>query len=329
MSRITQPITNTCTDSPADGPRPGHNRRRSGRAWFARLDAPIRAALLMIGACAGFSMMMAIVRLVSPEIHPIEAAFFRNFLGILCMLPWVVQTRGRSLRTGRPAMHVVRAVIGITAMLLLFTAVSLLPLAEVTALSFTAPLFATLGAAVILREKVGPRRWAATCVGLLGALVIIRPGAHTFTPAALTALASAAGIAAAQLSVKSLSRTEDPSAMVFIMVLLMTPLSLVPAIFVWTWPSPAVLAWLALMGVVATLGQIMLVRAMATADASAVMPFDFARLIFATLLGWLMFSELPDGWTLAGGAVIVATTVYITRHETRTARRLQRFAPPA
>ena len=84
-----------------------------------------------------------------------------------------------------------------------------------------------------------------------------------------------------------------------------------------------------LMGSVATLGQIMLVRAMATADASAVMPFDFSRLIFATLLGWVMFSELPDGWTLAGGAVIVATTVYIARQETRIARRLQRFPPPA
>ena len=193
------------------------NGRLSGRAWFAALDAPVRAALLMIGACAGFSTMMAIVRLIAPEIHPFEAAFFRNLFGVLCMVPWLATTRGSRLQTHRPAMHVFRAILGMTAMLLLFTAVSLLPLAEVTALSFTAPLFATIGAAAILREKVGVRRWTATLIGVAGALIILRPGADTFTPAALIALASAAGIAAAQLSVKSLSRTEDPSAIVLIM----------------------------------------------------------------------------------------------------------------
>lgn len=302
-----------------------HNRP-GGRAWFARLDAPVRAALLMIGACAGFSVMMAVVRLVSPEVHPLEAAFFRNFLGVLFMLPWLLRTRGSRMRTGRPAMHVIRAVLGITAMFLLFSAVSLLPLAEVTALSFTAPLFATVGAAAVLHEKVGRRRWAATLIGLLGALVIIRPGAHTFSPESLVALASAAAIAAAQLSVKALSRTEDPTAMVMIMGLLMTPMSLVPALFVWTWPSAHALAWMMGMAASATLGQVALVRALATADASAVMPLDFSRLIFVSLLGWLMFGETPDGWTYAGAAIIVASTVYIGRREARAAR--QRRALP-
>lgn len=304
------------------------NGRGFGTAWFGTLEAPVRAAVLMIGACAGFSTMMAIVRLVSPEIHPFEAAFFRNLFGVICMLPWLVTTRGRRLRTHRPAMHVLRAVLGMTAMLLLFTAVSLLPLAEVTALSFTAPLFATIGAALVLREAVGVRRWTATLIGLVGALIIIRPSADAFTPAALVALASAAGIAAAQLSVKSLSRTEHPSAIVLIMGLLMTPMTLVPALFVWTWPSWSALGWMALMGLVATIGQALLVRALATADASAVMPFDFSRLIFASVLGWLMFNEIPDGWTIVGGAVVVATTVYIARREAQLSRRSRRPPPP-
>jgi drug/metabolite transporter (DMT)-like permease len=299
-----------------------------GGTWFAGLEAPVRAALLMVGACAGFSAMMAIVRLISTEIHPFEAAFFRNVFGLLYMLPWVLRTRGRRLRTHRPVMHISRAVLGMIAMLLLFTAVSLMPLADVTALSFTAPLFATIGAALILRETVGVRRWTATLIGLAGALIIIRPGADTFTPAALIALASAAGIAAAQLSVKSLSRTEHPSAIVVIMGLLMTPMTLVPALFVWTWPSAEALAWMALMGLVATIGQVMLVRAMATADASAVMPFDFSRLVFAALLGWLVFGELPDGWTLVGGAVIVTATVYIARRDALLSRRTRRIVPP-
>ncbi|HYN40058.1 MAG TPA: DMT family transporter, partial [Rhodospirillales bacterium] len=148
---------------------------------------------------------------------------------------------------------------------------------------------------------------------------------------ALIALASAAAIAAAQLSVKSLSRTENPNAIVLIMGLLMTPMSLVPAWFVWTWPGPVTLGWIALMGLVglvATAGQICLVRAMRAADASAVMPFDFSRLIFASILGWAMFDEWPDAWTWVGSAVIVTSTVYIARREAKRARRLRMAVPP-
>jgi len=301
---------------------------QAAAAWFARQEAPVRGGVLMVCACAGFAGMMAIVRKISPEIHPFEAAFFRNLCGILYMLPWFARAGFGSLHTGRPLMHVTRAVLGLGAMLLLFTALSLMPLADVTALSFTAPLFAIVGAAVILRERVGWRRWTATLLGFIGALVTIRPNADTFTQAALIALASAAAIAAAQLSVKSLSRTEDPNAIVLIMGLLMTPMSLVPAWFVWTWPDPATMGWIALMGLVATAGQVCLVRAMRAADASAVMPFDFSRLIFASLLGWAMFGEWPDAWTWVGSAVIVASTVYIARREAKRARRLRMAVPP-
>jgi|APTNR8051073442_1049403.scaffolds.fasta_scaffold06849_2 drug/metabolite transporter (DMT)-like permease len=301
----------------------------SASIWFAGQVGPVRAAVLMVCACAGFAAMMAIVRLIAPEVHPVQAAFFRNFFGVLFMLPWLVRAGGTgALRTGRPGMHVVRSVLGLTAMLLLFSALGMLPLADVTALSFTAPLFATAGAALVLREQVGRRRWTATLVGFLGAIVILRPDADTFTPEALVALGSAAAIAAAQLSVKALSRTENPNAMVLIMGLLMTPMSLLPALFVWTWPSADTFAWIVLMGAVATVGQLCLVRAMAIADASAVMPFDFARLIFAALLGWLMFGEWPDGWTWVGAAVIVASTVYIARREAKRARRAPAAVPP-
>jgi drug/metabolite transporter (DMT)-like permease len=203
----------------------------------------------------------------------------------------------------------------------------MLPLADVTALSFTAPLFATVGAALLLSEHVGARRWTATLVGFFGALVIIRPGAGTFTGASLVALASAVAIAAAQLSVKSLSRTEHPNAIVLIMGLLMTPMSLFPAAFVWTWPNWSTFLWLLLLGLVATIGQVFLVRAMQAADASAVMPFDFSRLIFASALGWLMFGERPDAWTWVGAAIIVAATVYIARREANLARQTRAAVP--
>ena len=297
--------------------------------WYGRLNAPLRGAALMIGACAGFAAMMAIVRLVSAQVHPFEAAFFRNLFGMLLMLPWLLRVGPGPLRTGRPSMHLARAVLGLGAMLLLFTALSLLPLAEVTALSFTAPLFATLGAALLLRERVGLRRWLATFAGFAGALIILRPGVESFGVPALIALSSAAAIAAAQLTVKSLSRTEHPNAIVLIMGLLMTPMSLFPALFVWTWPDTATLLWLLLMGLVATMGQVLLVRALAAADASLVMPFDFSRLIFTSALGYLTFGEVPDGWTWAGGAIVVAATVYIARRETMLDMRRRAAVPPA
>ena len=199
-------------------------------------------------------------------------------------------------------------------MLLLFIALSLLPLAEVTALSFTAPLFATVGAALLLREHVGARRWTATLVGFCGALVILRPGVGAFSGASLVALASAVAMAAAQLSVKSLSRTEHPNAIVAIMGLLMTPMSLPPAVFVWVWPSASTFLWLLLMGLAATIGQVFLVRAMQTADASAVMPFDFSRLI--SLLRRSAGSRLTSIRTSGPGsvaAIICVATVYIAR----------------
>ena len=297
-------------------------------SYVAGRNPTLRGPAMMVGACAGFAAMMAVVRHVSPEIPPLEAVFFRNFFGTVFILPWVFYTGWARLQTGRLRMHLLRAVLGFFSMLLLFTALSLLPVADVTALSFTAPLFATIGAALLLREHVGARRWTATMVGFCGALVILRPGMSTFSGASLVALASAVAMAAAQLSVKSLSRTEHPNAIVLIMGLLMTPMSLVPALFVWTWPSWSTFWWLVLLGLVATIGQVFLVRAMQAADASAVMPFDFSRLIFASALGWLAFGERLDTWTWIGAAIICLATVYIARREAKLARPIRAAVPP-
>ena len=278
----------------------------------------------MIGAGANFAIMIVIVRHVSAEQHPFEIAFFRNMFGLAFMLPWIMRTGWKGLRTKRFRLHLFRALIGLSAMLCFFTAISLIPVAEVTALTFTAPLFATVGAVLVFGEKVRLRRWTATAIGFVGALVILRPGSAMLTPAALTALASAAFMAVAILSVKALSRTENPNAIVLYMGLLLTPLSLVGALFVWTTPAPETWPWLVVMGLTATLGQLLMTRAFATAEASAVLPFDFARLIFVAIFGFLLFGERPDLWTWIGAAVIIAATVYIAHREAR----LGKGAPP-
>ncbi len=281
------------------------------------MPAATRAGLWMVGFCASFAGLTAIIRHVSGELHPVEIAFFRNAFGLLFILPWLARAGLGSLRTRRLGLHALRAGTGTLAMIFLFTALAWMPLAEATALTFTAPLFATAGAALVLGERVRLRRWSATLVGFAGTLVILRPGAEAVTPAAAAALAASAFIAASMLAVKALSRTEHPNAIVLYMGLLMTPLSLVPALFVWTWPEPATWGWLALLGLVAMVGQLMMARAFAAADASAVLPFDFARLVFVALFGFALFGERPDAWTWVGAGIIVAATVYIARREAR------------
>ena len=268
-------------------------------------------------SCACFSSMTALIRHLSQELHPFEIVFFRNALGLAFLLPWLLRVGLGRLRTRRYGLHGLRVVIGLTAMLCWFTAVTLMPIAEATALSFTAPLFGTLGAALVLREKVQGRRWAAIAVGFAGAMIILRPGIEALTGPALLVLAASVSMACGVLVVKTLSRTDSATAIVFYMGLLMTPLSLVPALFVWQ--APALAGWLGLvaLGGLATLGHLMFVRALATADASAVLPFDFSRLIFVAFLGFVFFGEQPDVWTWIGAAVIFMATLSTARREAR------------
>ena len=190
-------------------------------------------------------------------------------------------------------------------------------------MTFAAPLFATAGAALVLKERVRLRRWTATLVGFLGVVIILRPGVEIVSPAALIALGAAVFMAGAMVSIKSLARSEHPAAIVIYFGLLVTPMSLVPALFVWTTPTAHLLLWFLLIGLTATAGQILMTRAFAAAEASAVMPFDFSRLVFVSVFGMILFAEMPDAWTYIGAAIIMASAVYITRRESQLGK------PPA
>ncbi|MDD9876697.1 MAG: EamA family transporter, partial [Magnetovibrio sp.] len=229
-------------------------------------------------------------------------------------------------RTERLGLFALRALFTCGAMLTWFYAVSVVPIADVTALSFVAPIFATIGAALFLRETVRARRWTATAVGFLGAMIILRPGLVELTPGHWAALASAGFGSITVLIIKSLSRTENPTKVVFYVGLFLIPVSAVLAFTVWETPAPEMWIWIALIGPVATFAHVTLVKAMSLADASAILPFDFARLPFAALLGWLAFGELSDAWTWVGAAVIFASGAYIGHREAQLGRR-QSTAP--
>ncbi|HJS33128.1 MAG TPA: DMT family transporter, partial [Alphaproteobacteria bacterium] len=193
-----------------------------------------------------------------------------------------------------------------------------------TALSFTAPLFATICAVVVLGETVRLRRWTATIVGFAGAMIVLRPGFQAIGLPELLVLASAATAGLSAITVKQLTRSEPPNAIVTYMTLYIMPPSLVFALFVWVTPPWATIPWLVVLGLFATLGHQAMTRAFVATDTSLVMSFDFARLPFVAIIAWFAFGETPDIWTWVGAAVIVAATVYIAHRESRLAR-----APPS
>jgi S-adenosylmethionine uptake transporter len=296
------------------------------KAAAERLPASVKGALWMIAAAGFFAGLTGMIRYLSEDLHPFEIAFFRNLFGLMIMVPWLMRVGVMRLRTKRLRLYTWRGLTGALAMLTWFYALSLMPLADAVALSFTSPLFATAGAALFLSERVGSRRWSATAVGFIGAMLILRPGPGTFEAGAMVVLVSAAAMAATALMVKDLSRTEPVDAVVVYTVVFMTPLTALPALFVWQTPDWEHLIWLVALGAVGTLGNIAAVRAFAVAEASALFPYDFVRLPFVALIGFLAFSEIPDRWTWIGAGVIALSSLYIAHREARLERKARRAA---
>ncbi len=278
----------------------------------------------MIAAALGFSMMNAMVRVVAADLNALEIAFFRNFFALIFLLPWLARAGRAGLRTGRLGTHFFRSVIALGAMSCWYFSIAILPLGLAVALNFTLPLFATIGAALFLGEIVRARRWSATLIGFAGVLIILGPGfaegGGGTTLAMLLPILAAVFMALSILLVKSLSRSESPVLIVFYMNLFLTPLSLIPALFVWRWPSLPVFGYLVAIGLLAAVAHLALVQAFSRADASAIAPLDYMRLPFIAVIAYFAFGEVPDLWTWVGAAVIAAAAIYIARREAQVAR---------
>lgn len=200
-------------------------------------------------------------------------------------------------------------------MLIWFTALSLIPLADATALALTGPLFVTLGAILTFSERVGFWRWAALIVGAIGALMVIRPGFEAVNVGALLTIAATATAAVSKLCAKSLTKTEDPATIAAYVQFLMTPITLVAALFYWQWPTVEQLIGLIAIGTLGSLAHLFTAKAYAIADLSFAEPITFTRMIWATLFGYIVFSEVPDVWTWVGAFTIVSATSIISYRE--------------
>lgn len=284
-----------------------------------------RGALWMLAAGLGFTVNGALVKALGNQgLDAYQIAFFRSAVALFVVLPLLWRIGWRRLRSQHPWLHLARVVFGVGAMVCGFYALTRLPLADVTALGFTTPLFATVLAVIFLGEMVRWRRWTATLIGFLGVVIMVRPGAGSFDPAALVALGMALGIAIAVVLVKRLPPGESQIAMLFYFGIGSTLITAPPAFLVWQAPSGLQILLLAGVGVLGLASQAMIIHAFRTGEASFVAPFDYSKLLAAGLIGFFVFAEVPDLWTLLGAAIIVGATLYIARRESAVGRR-----PPA
>lgn len=284
---------------------------------FAALPGTVRGAAWMVLSAMFFSLATATVRHLAQDMHFIEISFFRAMFGLMVFAPWFWRRGFAAFRTRRTPLYLARGVTSVSAMFLWFGAVSLMPIADATAISFANPLFVSVAAVIVLSEPMRRSRWIGLLVGFAGTLVILRPGFGDINVGAFMALGAAVFIAASAILVKIVGREDPPEMIAMYQVLYMLPLTFFPALFVWTWPSPEQWFWAAMVGVLSTFAQIALTRAYVAGDASAVTPFDFTRLIFATALGFILFAELPDLPTVLGGIVIFASSLIVVRGEAR------------
>jgi drug/metabolite transporter (DMT)-like permease len=295
---------------PASGPIAGVFWVTISMALFAGLAAFSRAAM-------------------DAGLHPFEVVFLRNLFACLMLLPLLAWRGASLLSSNQLPLYGVRVLVSLFSMQAWFYALSLIPIGEVTAISFLAPVFGTIGAILLLGERVRLRRWTAVIVGFLGAMIILRPGMAPLGLGQLLAVFAAMSQGLTVIMVKQLTAADDPDKIVFLTNLMLLPLSLVPALFVWSWPTLGALVPVLGMALTAVLGHIALVRGYAATEASLAMTFEFSRLPFTVAVAYLAFGELIDMWTWIGALVIFASAAYITRREAKLAaqRRAQQSAP--
>jgi len=293
---------------------------RLALAQLRHLPPNVQGALWLVSGGFIFTCNGVMIRLLSEQMESVQTAFFRAAFSILLLLPMIASGQVKPWHSKRIKGHFWRTVMGTASMVLGFYAVSMLALADATALGFSQPLFSVCVAALILGEKVRWRRWSATIVGFVGVLVMVRPGAGSLQPGALVALANALTVALSILLVKRLSDSETPLMILTQFAIWSTLLLTVPAIWVWRWPDGW--GWALAVGVSAsaTLGQYFWVQAFKAGEMSAVAPFEYLRLPFAVFMGWLIWGQMPEIWTYVGAAIVIGSALYIAHREHQLAR---------
>jgi len=287
-------------------------------APHARLSPNVRGALWMLASAVTFTAMTTLIKFLGKDYPAPLQAFYRQAAGLLVLAPWILRRPMRAFATTRPGILIFRAGAGTIGMMMQFYAFQKMPLAEANALSFTRTLWLVPLAAFMLHEKIGANRLGAAVVGFVGVLIMLHPsgkGGEIIGIPQLCMLASSLLFSFTVTGMKALTRDHPPSTLLYWSAALGFVFALPIAVFSWRWPTLGDLALLCLMGVIATVNQACYIQGMREADAAAMAPMDYTRLVFSAAAGFFLFGEVPGGLTLLGAGIVIASTLYITWRE--------------
>jgi drug/metabolite transporter (DMT)-like permease len=274
--------------------------------------------LLRIGSASCFGCMGAAIKLgYDAGVATPELVFYRFAFGLPPLLLWIAASRNFGVwRTQRPLAHMSRAALGLATMVLTFTALSYLPLAEATTIAFAAPLFAVMLSALVLKEPVGRHRWSAVAIGFLGVMVVMQPHGEALPPIGLAiAIVAALGVGSVTITLRQIGRTEGTQTIVLWFTLLsLLGVGLLMPFYAQAHEGRTWLILLAL-GCFGGLGQLLMTASLRYAPVPAIVPFDYVQLLWAVLLGWLLFATRPPASTWTGAAIIVGSGLYTVWRE--------------
>ena len=268
---------------------------------------------LLILSCFFFAVLAALIKFLSQQIHPFEQAFFRNFIGVLIILPFILKYKITISKKKNLKLLLLRGVFGGLTMILLFWSYSLIPLSQAMAISFTTPLFMYLGSLIFFKEKALKINTIAITLGFILTIILIRPDLEVKF-GVLIALIASLTHAIAGLLVKQISKTESVILLMFSMVLIMTPISFFPSLYVWTTPNSfEIIMLLIMIACIASIGNFLWTKALSEEALTSLMPFEFTKLLFATILGVLFFNEKLDLITIFSGIGLLFLNHYLAK----------------
>ena len=280
------------------------------RTHWQSLGGNVQGSIWIILASLFGAVMGGVIKFVGQRIPVFEILFIRQICVLLIISPLLLRNPIKLFKTNKLKLHVMRGIFAAIAMITGFTALVHLPLAEATAISFAQTLFTTLLAIIFLKEAVGIRRWSVTIVGFIGVLIIIRPSTESINEYAILALISSLFVAGIIIVLRRLAQTDNPSTIMAYQSLFVTVIMSGPAFYLWIMPTWLELALTLMIGVLMSAMQWVRIQGMKVAEAASVAPFEYIRLIFATLIGIIIFSEIPTIWTVTGSAIIIGSTLY-------------------
>jgi len=270
---------------------------------------------LLILSCLFFAILAALIKFLSEQIHPFEQAFFRNFLGILIIFPFILKYKLKINERENLRLLILRGAFGGITMILIFWSYSLIPLSQAMAISFTTPLFMYLGSIIFFKEKNLKINTTVIILGFFLTIILIRPDLD-FKFGVLIALIASLTHSIAGLLVKKIVKTESVLLLMFSMVFLMSPISFFPALYVWTTPdSFEIIILLIMIAVVASIGNFLWTKALSGENLTNLMPFEFSKLFFATILGILFFNEELDFVTIFCGLGLLFLNYYLAKSQ--------------